>query len=195
MQKVLYLLWPCLLFETNTVRSAASDEGQQPCRFFVRCWPGCSHHCCWGTSVARRQQGTQDVGLSMGASASRPQAFRVVQQRHTPVMPGIQDPMLFHNVIQAALAPVFRHNAGQDCPRGVFCSGNHPSASGAADALTVRLSPHMSKNPLSSSHISLESCTLPGNTKELYLPEGSQELVTCKVRSEAAPVSCASAAA
>lgn len=55
--------------------------------------------------------------------------------------------------------------------------------------------PHMSKNPLSSSHISLESCTLPGNTKELYLPEGSQELVTCKVRSGAAPVSCASAAA
>ena len=103
------------------------------------------------TGAASRQQGSQDGGLHVGGSVSRPQAFEVVQG-DTPVMPGVQDHVLFHDGIQAALAAMLKHSAGEDCTPDFIRSCNHPSASEAANTVTVRLFPAQSKNSLRSSN-------------------------------------------
>ena len=75
--------------------------------------------------VASGQQGSQTNGEPhVGASVGRPQVVRVVQERETPMTPGMQDPVLFHNGIQAALASVLKHSAGQGCPPAVIRSCN-----------------------------------------------------------------------
>ena len=115
--------------------------------------------------------GNQAGMLSMGASVGRPQVVTVVQERETPVTTGIRDPLLFHNGIQAALASVLKHSAGQDCVQGIIHSCNHPSIDGAADTVTVRLCPNKSKNPSRASNIQLISCVVPSSPKLLYVPE------------------------
>jgi len=109
-----------------------------------------------GLPVASGQQASQNAGEPhVGASIGRPQVVRVVQERETPMTPGMQDPVLFHNGIQAALASVLKHSGGQGCPPAVIRSCNHPSTGGAADTVTVRLCPNKSKNPLRPSNIKL----------------------------------------
>ena len=124
-----------------------------------------------GPTVGSTKRDSQVGMLSMGASVGRPQAVKLVQERETPVTPGIHDPLLFHNGIQAALASVLKHSAGQDCEEGIIRSCNHPSVGGAADTVTVRLCPNKSKNPLRASNIQLLSCIVPSNRKQLYIPE------------------------
>lgn len=158
--------------DTNTVRSAAIHEGSF--EGLAASMDDLSAVDLAGLSiggVASRQHGSQNGALHMGGSASRPQAFKVVQERETPAMPGVQDPVLFHNGIQAALESVLKHSAGQECAQGFLRSCNHPSAGGAADTVTVRLCPDQSKNPLTSSPIMLASC-ITSDMKQLYLPEG-----------------------
>ena len=133
-----------------------------------------------------RQQDSHDDGSNLGASVGRPQAVSVVQERETPVTLGIHDPLLFHNGIQAALASVLKHSAGQDCPQGVIRSCNHPSAGGSADTVTVRLWPNKSKNPLRISNIQLVSCIIEGNEKQLYLPESFKFRSWSQAKSDAA---------
>ena len=130
--------------------------------------------------------GNQAGMLSMGASVGRPQAVKVVQERETPVTPGIHDPLLFHNGIQAALASVLKHSAGQHCAQGVIRSCNHPSLDGAADTVTVRLCPNKSKNPLRASNVQLISCVVPSNAKLLYLPESFDFSGWSQAKSDAA---------
>ena len=110
-------------------------------------------------------------GYGSHSGAARPPAVIVVQERETPVTPGIQDPLLFHNGIQAALASVLKHSAGQDCAQGVIRSCNHPSAEGSADTVTVRLCPNKSKHPLKVTGLQLSSCVVEGSKKQLYAPE------------------------
>ena len=106
---------------------------------------------------------------------SRPQqrlvAVTVVQDRETPITPGVDDPLLFHNGIQAALASVLKHSAGEDCPQGVIRSCNHPSVEGSADTVTVRLCPNKSKHPLRVTELKLSSCIVEGNKKQLNAPK------------------------
>lgn len=125
-----------------------------------------------GLPVTSGQQGSQPNGEThVGASIGRPQEIRVVQEHETPMTPGMQDPVLFHNGIQAALASVLKHSAGQGCPPAVIRSCNHPSTGGTADTVTVRLCPNKSKNPLRPSDIKLVSCVVPGDKgKRLYIP-------------------------
>ena len=164
------------LFENALLSNAASHEGSLGSR------PAASAHHVSGvnlaaltlsggsSAVADRQQGSRSHGPSLGASAGRPPAVTVVQERETCAMPGVHDPLLFHNGIQAALASVLKHSAGQDCPAAFIRSCNHPSNGGAADTVTVRLCPNKSKSPLDSTNIKLLSCVVPGNEKQLYLP-------------------------
>ena len=105
------------------------------------------------------------------AAVGRPPAVTVVQERETPVTPGIDDPVLFHNSVQAALAAVLKHSAGQDCPQGVMRSCNHASAEGSADTVTVRLCPNKSKHPLVVTNVRLKSCIV-------YKPF-AREVVVC----------------
>ena len=65
-------------------------------------------------SPSQKMDATQErvmgsTGYGSHSGAARPPAVTVVQERETPLTPGVHDPLLFHNGIQAALASVLKH--------------------------------------------------------------------------------------
>lgn len=106
-------------------------------------------------------------------SCSQPQpVVRVVRERETPFVPNQHDPVVFHNNIQAALASVLQHSAGQTSEQGVVRSSRQPSGHGVADTITVRLCPNTSKHTLEASKVLSHSCTVERRNRWLYVPKG-----------------------
>ena len=124
-----------------------------------------------GLNICSEDSAAQPGIPSMSPSQPQP-AVRIVRERETPVVPNQHNPVVFHNSIEAALASVMQHSAGQTSEQGVVRSSRQPSGHGVADTVTVRLCPNTSKHTLEASNIPLHSCNEPGSKQRLYMPKG-----------------------